>query len=654
MGVGTPFAWYVQRLGSMSAREIVYRFGEQAKRQLLRCRRKGWQPFETAPGSIVVLPALKALMHATWPEELETSLRTATAQIVGGRFSALGRDWPPLSSGLRRDKAWFVDPVTGRSWPGAGTFCFDVGYRNNSELGDVKYVWEANRLQFLHPIAFLAARDGDPKLARYAIETVLSWMEANPPFQGVNWTSGIELALRLVSLAVVVAGAGNALSAEECAKFRQFVAAHAFWLERFPSLYSSANNHRVAEGLGLMIAALLLPDLPASSRYFDKGRAILEAAPRKQFHPDGIGVEQSPTYGAFTLEMLCLGGILLGNTPRAFGPDWLDGLARAASGLQAILDDNGVALSIGDDDEGRVIGTSLIAEPRYAASIVALTGALTSRADLARTSHDAALREPSSGTRTSAASSHAAIDHFASGGYTIVRDTIGDSRMLIVFDHGPLGFGGIAAHGHADALSVWLHVDGMPVIVDSGTFLYHSDRAWRDFFRSTAAHNTLEAAGLSQSVTAGAFNWSHKAQAKCTRLVSSGNWEIEGRHDGYRKRLGLDHIRLLKRTQSGFRIEDRLAGARKPLPVAIRFLVHPDRSVIAKHDHVAIGTADRLLLNLVPSRGMTCRILHGKEEQIGPGWYSPAFGHRVAASCIVIEGSMADADVALSDFLIAR
>ena len=44
--------------------------------------------------------------------------------------------------------------------------------------------------------------------------------------------------------------------------------------------------------------------------------------------------------------------------------------------------------------------------------------------------------------------------------------------MRLVFDAGPLGYLGIAAHGHADALSVLLSVAGQPVLVDPGTYSY--------------------------------------------------------------------------------------------------------------------------------------------------------------------------------------
>ncbi|TIQ17227.1 heparinase II/III-family protein, partial [Mesorhizobium sp.] len=88
----------------------------------------------------------------------------------------------------------------------------------------------------------------------------------------------------------------------------------------------------------------------------------------------------------------------------------------------------------------------------------------------------------------------------------------------------PLGYLSIAAHGHADALSLTLCVDGEPVLVDPGTWLYGSGGVWRDWFRSTPAHNTLNIEGKSQSIIAGTFNWSHKAVAALVESEPGTHW----------------------------------------------------------------------------------------------------------------------------------
>ena len=90
--------------------------------------------------------------------------------------------------------------------------------------------------------------------------------------------------------------------------------------------------------------------------------------------------------------------------------------------------------------------------------------------------------------------------------------------FTLIFDHGPIGYLEIAAHGHADALAIWFSVEDKPVFVDAGTYLYHSNKSMRDAFRKTALHNTLTLRRTPSSYPSGPFNWSKKASA---RLIES-------------------------------------------------------------------------------------------------------------------------------------
>src|SRR5450432_3605085 len=73
----------------------------------------------------------------------------------------------------------------------------------------------------------------------------------------------------------------------------------------------------------------------------------------------------------------------------------------------------------------------------------------------------------------------------------------------LVMDVGALGYTSIAAHGHADALSVMLAAGDEYILVDSGTYAYHSHPDWRSYFRGTAAHNTVRVDCFDQSVMSG-------------------------------------------------------------------------------------------------------------------------------------------------------
>src|ERR1051326_8451659 len=85
------------------------------------------------------------------------------------------------------------------------------------------------------------------------------------------------------------------------------------------------------------------------------------------------------------------------------------------------------------------------------------------------------IRRPPRSTLFPARTAADGVHRFPDGGWTVWRE----AGLLVTFDHGPLGLGALAAHGHADALSVtiWRGTDG--IAVDPGTFAYQEDAAAR-------------------------------------------------------------------------------------------------------------------------------------------------------------------------------
>ena len=92
---------------------------------------------------------------------------------------------------------------------------------------------------------------------------------------------------------------------------------------------------------------------------------------------------------------------------------------------------------------------------------------------------------------------------FEKGGYSVINN----KDTFLVFDTGPLGFGGLAAHGHADALNIIYNYKNKPVLVEPGTYIYNIESEWRDYFRRTDVHNTLSVSGDNQSEMQGPFLW---------------------------------------------------------------------------------------------------------------------------------------------------
>jgi hypothetical protein len=237
---------------------------------------------------------------------------------------------------------------------------------------------------------------------------------------------------------------------------------------------------------------------------------------------------------------------------------------------------------------------------------------------------------------------------FDGAGMTILRTAEDDTpEIWCRCDGGPHGFLSIAAHAHADALSVEVRYGGVDVLADPGTYCYHGEPAWRSYFRSTIAHNTVEIAGESQSKEGGPFLWVRHADARELDVKDVGDaveWTAE--HAGYASlRPPAKHRRCVRldRAARGIDIVDEIDGG----PHEIRLAYHfgPQVEVeLSQHSAtlswpaaLAPGSAR---IDLPAS--LEWAVHKGEEDQI-LGWYSEGLGRRVPAFALVGTGvSVAD------------
>ncbi len=635
-------AWYYRRLRAMDGAEIAHRLGEAVKRRVSRLEGAGWAAFDRGDGPLPALTPGDGALAAVTPE-LWAALRDAARSATSDGMSLLGQTW----RGARGTARFHLDPASGGSWP-REAYCFDIDYRTERRLGDVKYVWELNRLQYLQPVAAAAAHDGDEALAAFCLSEIETWIEANPPFLGVNWASGIELALRVVSILVVLGCIGpERVPPPLGRKIRSCLAAHAYWLARYPSRHSSANNHLIAEAGALFLLGTLWPE-PGMSEKAGAARALLAEQVEHQFHADGVGAEQSPTYAAFTLEwyLLCLA--VAERNGRPFPESVTERLAAAGAFLRAITDEGGHLPRIGDDDEGRVLATAPWPEANYPSSVLGALAAFLKKPELAPPVVRPGLRNLYLGVPAPFSESRDGALLFSQGGYSVFRRAIAGRRTLMAMDHGPLGHLSIAAHGHADALAVWLHLDDQPVLVDAGTYLYHSGREWRDRLRGTALHNTLTLDERDQSRIAGPFNWGQRAKSSLLAWHGEGDEPyVRACHDGYLSSHGLIHERHLIAHARGFTLRDSLrAAASEAKPeqrpfVEISFLVHPDLDVRCDGASAIVLRRGEPLLRILGG-GLGLELFKGSANP-ARGWYSDRFGAIRPAPQLVFHPSDAGA-----------
>jgi hypothetical protein len=637
--MGGKLLWYARRLRSMSPREILHRIGESRLRRA--GRRIGMAQLPAA--SHVVLTGLDfdAECFARIATEALPEWRAEVARAQAGEWHFLGLDWPRVAL----KDLWHLDPLSGDHWPSA-PYCFDINYRHQPRRGDIKYTWEVNRLQILPVAAALWRATGDLDARNFALELIASWLDSNPPFRGVNWSSGIELAVRIANILAALSLLGSeSLPADLGRRLSESLGIHLFWLLRYPSRFSSANNHRIAELAAVYILGRVMPGLPGAKAAAGNAWDELMEETLRQIHPDGVGAEQSPTYTAFTLEWILLALGVARRTADPVPAAVQKRLEAAATVLRWMMDDAGQVPRIGDDDEGRVLISGAAREPDYVALVLSSLAASVERPDLAPPRDRAHLRQLWLGRSGLPGLAPQGAAFFDAGGYSVLRHRIARRNSVITMDHGPLGYLAIAAHGHADALSIWWHLDGQPVLADAGTYLYHSGGDERDRFRGTAVHNTLCLGDLDQSRISGAFNWSRKARAwRIPTSRTSGHLCIEAAHDGY-KALGVRHQRKLDAVSDGYLVRDSLVGhQRRPGATArLRWVLHPaltaqpeEAGIVLKLDNLPLA---RIAARLGPRDSIEFSDTRSDALRLSvePMEISPDFGVKEITTAIVVE-----------------
>jgi len=445
------------------------------------------------------------------------------------------------------------------------------------------------------------------------------------------------LASRVVSILVIVSCLGaNTISEHLTTRLWHALNFHGRWIARFPSLYSSANNHLVAESAALFVLGSIAPQLPDAGDWKEKSWGRLVGESRRQILNDGAGAEQSPTYLAYTMEWLLLARTVYISINNVTETALDDALRRGASFIASIADDKGNVPFIGDCDQGVVLRPKL-KESNYLASVVAAIASCLQCGDLL---HPAFVADGRSHllTRNAVPDSKFILKSmvFPDGGYSVIRSAGQGKEVFLLLDHGPLGFAETAAHGHADALSVWLHIDGQPVLADFGTYRYFVDAGWRAWARSTAAHNTVEIDGRSQSDMTAQFSWGKRAMGRLLEHDLGGERQFcSASHDGYSGTLDTEHERRVEVDGGSLIvIDDRIVGqGTHTIKLSYHFSAQVDVELLQDNEF-AICIGDELIATIMfACPGMDSTIFRQDGEmRPGPGAISPEYNRLLPSS----------------------
>ena len=400
--------------------------------------------------------------------------------------------------------------------------------------GNVKEVWELSRHQHLTVLAAAWWLTGDERYAEAVADQLRSWWRQNPFLSGVHWTSGIELGVRLISLGLDppparrLAGGQRPLRAQR----RRPCARSAGTSSTSPPSAAAAprptttSSPRPPAGSSAACAfpwfaesdgwretrARPAPSASSAANTFPSGaqpraghrlpplrHRARPASPRSR--RDAAG---HPLGRATWALLVRIAGRR--RRPRRRAPAGRPARATATRDVRCVLDDP-------DADP--------LGQPARSAARRRRPASTGGRATAPRPCAAArSARSPAGAREHRRAGRPQRPSRFADAGLDVLRTPPGDGpEIWCRCDGGPHGFLSIAAHAHADALSVEVRYGGVDILADPGPTATTASPSGGSYFRSTLGPQHVEVDGANQSVEGGPF---HVERPRTTRVRPVG------------------------------------------------------------------------------------------------------------------------------------
>jgi hypothetical protein len=503
-----------------------------------------------------------------------------------------------------------------------------ISYKNFQAIGESKYVFELNRLHHLPTYSYHAGKNKDQVGVNKLVSQIQCWSCQNPLYGSVNWTSGIEAGIRVVNLIYSILLFKSMLSQAELKMLNSVVKKHLFFLKRNLSLYSSANNHLVAELMGIIHIAATF-SYRDSKKDLKKYSNLLFQEFEKQVDDNGVCREQTIRYHAATFNSYLACFLLLNAKGVRITETQWSKLAYMGHFLEIMPWGDGIDFGDSDDSEllysQHDINYHLI---RSAANSVSILETKTNPNDFRNHLLFSFWGAPQSAININ----RKEPADYLSSGYFLYNEN--DITLLV--DVGSIGYDTLAAHGHADQLSLLLKYRNTAFIVDCGTFQYHPQFSqWRSYFRGTRSHNTISVNGLDQALSSGPMMWSIKPDV--TILNNAPNY-VSAVHNGFVKQgVPCYHQRDVTIAANMIAISDKLIDSSIGTSYVWALHFHPEVELDMLEGKL-VATRNGIRIEMIGEHMFNCQIVKGSENPL-LGWFSESYDCITPTSTLVFSGN---------------
>jgi hypothetical protein len=567
------------------------------------------------------------LLQTYLPSEVEALVGEAD-EICQHRFRLLG--YENLDYGADID--WHLDAVHGKRAPLKPWF--KIQFLDFDEVGDHKITWELNRHQHLVTLAKAWRLTGQEKYVVELVKQWYAWQIANPYPIGINWGSSLEVAFR--SLSWIWAGALIAGCPVVPETFKtdllNALALNGRYIEKYLSTYFSPNTHLLGEAVALFFIGTLCPQIESGERWRSEGWRIVLQEAERQVRSDGVYFEQSLYYHVYALDFFLHARLLAARNGMEIPASFDQVLGKMLNVLRAVSQ-TGPPDSFGDDDGGRLFNPRRN-RAEHLIDPLAIGAAMFQREELkasAKLTEESIWLFGERGVSFLAKGQSAPLTiasvSFPAGGIYVMASS-GKSEQQMAIDAGPQGIGH-SGHGHADALSVRISLNGGRWLVDPGAFGYMGKE--RNLFRGTEAHSTLRVDGVDQAVPEGPFAWSSLPTVQVDRWIEGKTFTLfAGNHTGYSRLPDpVLHRRFIVHLHDSFWLVRDVVEGRETHPLEISWHFAADLEV-AQFGQSFIAQSERAVrLALLPMQDS------GWNSELKSGLVSPAYGKNEPAAVVV-------------------
>jgi len=459
-----------------------------------------------------------------------------------------------------------------------------------------------------------------------------SWIDSNPLGNGDGWHP-YTISLRLVNWIHALYEWQDRIHSDPDfqSKIMASIADQAGYL--FNDLEMDVRGNHLIKNLKTMVFVSVAFRFAKSDQCLKRALTLLKIETAEQILPDGGHFERNPGYHLAVLkDYLDIGLLLQRNGNRQY--DWLDGaISRMASWAIKIQTPDGKLPTLKDTtwstrepsvEEILCVAATYLNEPTLKKSPdsgiypILLFGIneenLFGESPVLQPVNSIALED---------------------SGFFVLKD--GNGQDFIVVDAGKPCPDYLPAHAHADMFSFELYIDGERVFVDSGVYEYTAGK-WRDYFRSTRAHNSVEINGKDQSEVWASFRVARRSAPIGTKWqFDKGVQWIQSQHDGYtRLPEKIIHRRSVIVFIEGIWIfVDELFG--KGEVSANSYLhLYPDFIYTPRELNQWSVSGTRTPIWITTFNEAKAWVNKGVEKPVIQGWFSKSFNQKVANEVLTL------------------